>query len=66
MIETRKVLDCREYPSDNNCTLTISGTESEVVKAGAEHAVSSHGHADTPELRSELRSLLRDETPVGA
>src|SRR5436309_8031820 len=37
----RKVVDCRLFPSENNCTLTIAGTEDEVLKAAVEHAVSS-------------------------
>jgi hypothetical protein len=57
----RKVIDCREFPSDSNCSLTIAGTETEVLKAAAEHAVSSHGHAPGPDLLSALRSSLRDE-----
>ena len=58
---TRKVADCRRMPSENNCTLTISGSEEEVVIAASEHAVSSHGHKDTPELRKEIRAMLADE-----
>ena len=58
----RKVVDCRLFPSENNCTLTIAGTEDEVLKAAMEHAVSSHGHADTPEFREQLRSAMQDET----
>lgn len=61
----RKVADCREFPSEKNCSLTISGTEEEVVAAATEHAVSAHGHADTPELREQLRGMLKDEVPVG-
>ena len=57
----RKVSDCREFPSINNCSLTISGTEDEVIKAASEHAISSHGHADTPQLREEIRATLKDE-----
>jgi hypothetical protein len=57
----RKVIDCREFPSENNCSLTISGTEDEVIKAASEHAVSSHGHIAGPDLVSALRSSLRDE-----
>ena len=57
----RKVADCRDYPSESNCTLTISGEEEEVVRAAAEHAVSVHGHEDTPELRDQIRSMLKDE-----
>ena len=63
---TRKVADCRAYPSANNCTLTIAGEEDEVVRAAAEHAVSVHQHEDTPELRSQLRTLLKDEVGAGA
>lgn len=57
----RKVADCRKAPSESNCTLTISGEEEEVVRAATEHAVSVHGHTDTPELRAEIRNILADE-----
>jgi hypothetical protein len=40
----RKVADCRDFPSDNGCTLAISGEEDEVVTAATQHAVSAHGH----------------------
>ncbi|MER7957233.1 MULTISPECIES: DUF1059 domain-containing protein [unclassified Streptomyces] len=58
---TRKVADCRNTPSVMGCTLTISGEEEEVVKAASEHAVSVHGHEDTPELRTMVRESLEDE-----
>jgi predicted small metal-binding protein len=58
---SRKVVDCRSMPSDSGCTLTISGEEDEVVRAASEHAVSVHGHDDTPELRDEIRANLQDE-----
>jgi hypothetical protein len=61
MDQKRKVADCRLFPSDNNCSLTISGTEDEVLDAATAHAIASHGHADTPELRDEIRGMLRDE-----
>lgn len=57
---TRKVADCRKTPSEINCSLTILGEEDEVVRAAAEHAVSAHGHTDTPELREQVRSMLAD------
>jgi hypothetical protein len=57
----RKVIDCREFPSESNCSLTISGTEAEVIKAATEHAVSSHGHSAGAQLESALRASLRDE-----
>jgi predicted small metal-binding protein len=58
---TRKVADCRDFPSDNDCTLTIAGEEDEVVTAAVQHAVSAHGHEDTADLRSWLRDNLKDE-----
>jgi hypothetical protein len=58
---SRKVADCRRFPSETDCSLTISGEEEEVVRAASEHAVSVHGHEDTPELREQVRSMLEDE-----
>jgi len=57
----RKVADCRRWPSESNCSLTIIGEEDEVVRAAAEHAVSVHDHEDTPELREQLRQFLEPE-----
>jgi len=57
----RKVVDCRLYPSEKNCSLTIAGTEEEVLAAAVRHAVEEHGHDNTPELREEIRTLLKNE-----
>ncbi len=62
----RKFVDCREMPSESNCSLYISGTEEEVVRAAVEHAASVHGHEDTPEFREEIRKSLKDEAAVPA
>jgi cytochrome P450 len=63
---SRKVADCRDFPSETACTLAISGTEMEVLQAAAEHAVSTHGHVDGPELRAQIRAMLKDEAPTTA
>jgi predicted small metal-binding protein len=60
----RKIIDCRNFPSEKNCTLAISGTEEEVLRAAVHHAVTVHGHADAPELREQIRSMLKDEAEV--
>jgi predicted small metal-binding protein len=60
----RKMIDCRKVPSEANCTLTIAGTEDEVLDAAAAHAIARHGHEDTPELREELRGSLEPAEPV--
>jgi predicted small metal-binding protein len=62
----RKVMDCRDMPSESGCTLMISGEEDEVVRAAAEHAASVHGHEDTPEFREQLRGNLKDERETAA
>jgi hypothetical protein len=62
MSGTRKVIDCRRFPAEKPCSIAISGTEDEVVELGVLHATTVHGHQDTPELREQLRSMLRDES----
>jgi hypothetical protein len=61
MAETRKVIDCRQFPSDKPCSIAISGTEEEVVSLAVLHAGTVHGHADSPELREQIRSMLQDD-----
>jgi predicted small metal-binding protein len=56
----RKYIDCREFPNEENCTLAISGTESEVLDAAVLHAVTAHGQEAVPELREQLRGMLKD------
>jgi len=56
----RKSIDCREYLSEKNCSLRISGSEEEVLDAAVQHSVSAHGHEQKPELREQLRSMLKD------
>jgi len=60
---TRMYVDCREMPSENNCDLTMAGSEEHVVEAAAIHAVSAHGHEDTAELRQQIRQSMKDEVP---
>ena len=57
----RKSIDCRDYPSENNCSLKIAGREEEVLDAAVHHATSVHGHENTPELREQIKSMLKDE-----
>jgi len=57
----RKVVDCRQFPSESGCTLAIAGTEEEVLRVVVRHAVEEHGHQDTPELRQQLRAMLQDQ-----
>ncbi len=61
---TRKFIDCREFPSDMNCSVAISAdTEDELLRIAVDHAVAVHGHSDSPELRRQLRLMVKDGTP---
>jgi hypothetical protein len=55
---SRKMADCRRFPSESNCSLVIIGEEDEVIRAAAEHASSVHGHDDTPEMREQIAQFL--------
>ena len=61
---TRKMIDCRAVPNDVGCTLAITGEPGELIHAATQHAVTAHGHADTPELGHQLRAMLADEPAV--
>ena len=57
----RMVADCRKFPSEKNCDVYMSGSEEHVIEAAVQHAVGSHGHEDTPELRKEIKDMLVEE-----
>lgn len=57
----RKVADCRDFPSEKGCTLTISGELEEVVAAATQHAISAHGHVDAGAVATWLRENVKDE-----
>jgi hypothetical protein len=59
MDTTRVSIDCRNFPSDTNCSLKLSGTSAEILPIATRHAVEAHGHADTPELTEMLRGALQ-------
>jgi predicted small metal-binding protein len=63
-IMTRKYVDCREFPSETNCSIALSAdSDNELLEAAVQHAVTVHKHADSPELRSQLQRLFHEGTP---
>jgi hypothetical protein len=58
----RVMADCRRFESESDCQLTIIGPADDVVAAAVQHAVASHGHQDTPEMREQIRALLEPES----
>ena len=58
---TRKFIDCREFPSEMKCSVSIAAdSEAELLEAAVQHAVSVHGHEDTPDLRAMLKGAFHD------
>jgi predicted small metal-binding protein len=64
MTMARKYVDCRLFPSDSKCSVAISAdTVEEVVDAATQHAVAVHKHQDSPQLRQQIRSSVKEGTP---
>ena len=60
----RKYIDCRECPSDINCTVALcADSENELLEAAVAHAMLAHMHSDSPDLREQLKSMFHDGTP---
>lgn len=58
----RMFVDCRDYPSEMNCTVAISAdTKEELLEAAVHHAVAVHRHQDSPELRHELAKMIKTQ-----
>ena len=58
---SRHFIDCREFPSEAQCTLAMSADgEAELLDAAAQHAVRVHGHQDGPELRAQLKQCVHE------
>ena len=55
----RQYIDCREFPSETNCSVAIAAdNERELVDAAVQHAVAVHGHEDTPEFRKMIAGVF--------
>ncbi len=60
----RKYIDCREIPSENNCSVAISAdSDKELMEAAVQHACSVHGHKDSAELRRQIGGMIKQGTP---
>ena len=59
---SRKYIDCRNQPSVNNCTVSIAADrDDELLETAVQHAVTVHGHEDTPELRKQIKQQFKEE-----
>jgi predicted small metal-binding protein len=61
-IMARMYIDCRDYPSEMNCTVAISAdSKKEILDAAVQHAVAVHGHRDSPQLREQIASMIKSQ-----
>lgn len=61
---TRKYVDCREVPSEMNCSIAISAdNEAELLEAAVQHAVAVHHHQDSQALRTQISKAIREGMP---
>jgi predicted small metal-binding protein len=60
---SRKYIDCRENTDpENKCTVAISAdTDDEVLETAVQHGITAHGMQDSPDLRKELRTWIKEE-----
>lgn len=57
----RMAADCRKMPSESHCDVYMSGSADHVLEAAVAHAVASHGHKDTAELRGQIKEMMEEE-----
>jgi len=57
----RQVIDCRDFPSETKCTVAIAADSvDELLDVAVLHAVETHGHEDTAELRDMIRGGIKE------
>ena len=52
-------LDCGKYPDIIGTSLKLSGTEKDVFDTALKLSTEVKGHQDTPELRKQIRSFIK-------
>jgi predicted small metal-binding protein len=63
---SRKYIDCREHPDPTGrCSVAISADSAdEVVEVAMQHGIKSHGFKDTPDMRRQLKSSIKEGSPA--
>jgi len=56
------VANCGDLPSEKGCKLVIMSPidqREDLLSASVQHAIDVHSHEDTPQLRTDLDSMLK-------
>jgi predicted small metal-binding protein len=59
-MDSSRAVDYRVFLPEEISGLT-TGSEEELLNVAVQHVVQAHGYRDTPALREELRSALRQQ-----
>jgi len=60
----RYYIDCRDYPSEKNCTVALSADNAEeLLDAAMQHGTKVHGYEDTPGFREEMKNMFKEGSP---
>ena len=61
---SRYFIDCREFPSEVNCSVALSAnTKEELLEAVVQHGTTVHHYEDTPEFRANIVKEFKEGTP---
>ncbi|WP_376996879.1 hypothetical protein [Bordetella pertussis] len=61
---SRKYIDCREFPIEPPPSFPPPPSpHAELLEAAVQHATTVHKHADTPELRAQIKNMFHEGTP---
>ena len=56
------VANCGDLPSERGCKLVIMSPmdqREDLLNASVQHAIDVHSHEDTPQLRTDIDSMLK-------
>lgn len=60
----RYYIDCRDYPSDKNCSVALSAdSKEELLEAVIEHGTKVHGYEDNADFREQMLKTFKEGSP---
>ncbi len=60
----RYYIDCRDYPSDINCSVALSAdSKEELLEAVIQHGTKVHGYEDSADFREQITTQFKEGTP---
>jgi predicted small metal-binding protein len=60
----RYYIDCRDYPSDINCSVALSAdSKEELLEAVIQHGTKVHGYEDTEDFREQITKEFKEGAP---